>query len=306
MQFKKYNKIVALHKPECHGILDGEVHIQEKIDGANTSIWLHEDGTVHCGSRNNDLTINQNPFNGFVDYVKNHAGIQEAVTLNSGIRLYGEWLVRHTISYDELSYKHFYLFDVELEDGTFMDIGELQGFADAYQIKTAHYYGKFTGLTYDSIKEMSGKSVLGKCGEGVVVKPVSFKNEFGDEPYGKYVTEDFREDSAITFGGNNRHSDVYLEMYYVNRFVTLARVQKVVQKIEATLENGEVLDYKHIPRIMETVYYDVMIEEGYTIAKEMGKNGKLFNFKSFSRLLSKKAKSVFIEILHNDISVANL
>ena len=69
MPFIKYNKIEALHKEDVEGILAGECNITEKIDGANTSIWLEEDG-IHTGSRNNDITGGS--FRGFNEYVKNH------------------------------------------------------------------------------------------------------------------------------------------------------------------------------------------------------------------------------------------
>ena len=306
MQFKKYEKIMALHKPECAGILAGEVHVQEKIDGANASIWMHTDGTIHCGSRNNDLTKKGDAFNGFVEYVENHEGINSFLENLPDLRLCGEWLVRHTIGYNESSYKQFYLFDIENPVGQMLPIDEVYAFAESYGIKTPHYHGKFTNITYDEIKEMSGKSVLGEKGEGVVIKPVDFTNQFGDKVYAKYVQESFKEDNGVTFGGNNKYSDTYQEMYYVNKFVTLERVRKVVQKLEATFEKGEYLDYKHIPRIMETTFHDVMAEEGYTIAKELGKNGAEFSFKSFNRIASKKAKSIFVEILTGDISVANM
>lgn len=304
MEFKKYHKLYALHKPECHEILHGDVHVQEKIDGANASIWLHEDGTIHCGSRNNDLILKNNPFNGFVEYVKNHEGIKKFFEKYPDLRLYGEWLVRHTIGYNESSYKQFYLFDIETGEGL-LPIEEVYDLAEQHDIKTPHYFGKFTDLKIDDVKEMAGKSVLGEKGEGIVIKPIDFINQFGERVYAKYVTENFKEDNSVTFGGNNKHSDTYHEMYYVNKFVTLERVRKVVQKLEATLENSETLDYKHIPRVMETTFHDVMVEEGYTIAKEMGKNGDLFSFKNFQRIASKKAKSIYLEILSGDISVAN-
>ena len=72
MNFKKYPKIHRLGKDETLGILDGDCHTQEKIDGANASIWLGDDGDIRCGSRNNDVT--EGSFNGLVEYVKNHKG----------------------------------------------------------------------------------------------------------------------------------------------------------------------------------------------------------------------------------------
>jgi len=116
--FKKYPKIYRLGKEETDGILIGDVHIEEKIDGANGQIWI-EDGKVRIGSRNNTLTCDvhnpkegDNHFNGFLTYVAQHEGINKLLTEHPEIRLYGEWLVRHTLQYNETNYQHFYLFDI--------------------------------------------------------------------------------------------------------------------------------------------------------------------------------------------------
>jgi len=63
MEFKEYKKIQALHKEECDGILHGTCYLQEKVDGANASIWV-EDGNIHCGSRTRDLIKAGDGFNG--------------------------------------------------------------------------------------------------------------------------------------------------------------------------------------------------------------------------------------------------
>lgn len=49
--FIKYPKIHRLEKEEVEGILKGECIIQEKIDGANTSIWFDQ-GKIKVASRN--------------------------------------------------------------------------------------------------------------------------------------------------------------------------------------------------------------------------------------------------------------
>ena len=40
--FERYHKIYRIEKSENQGILDGLCHVQEKIDGANASIWMHD------------------------------------------------------------------------------------------------------------------------------------------------------------------------------------------------------------------------------------------------------------------------
>ena len=67
--FRQYEKLMRLGKEETAGILQGKCFIQEKIDGANTSIWL-EDGEICCGSRRRKL--GDEDFNGFVEYAKNN------------------------------------------------------------------------------------------------------------------------------------------------------------------------------------------------------------------------------------------
>lgn len=303
MKFKTYNKIQALHKEESDGILNGICYLQEKIDGANTSIWL-EDGEIHCGSRTRDLTKAGDGFNGFVDYVKNHEGIQNLFNLNKdlNIRLNGEWLVRHTIGYNELNYKNFYLFDIEIDDKV-ISMDEMYKMAETFGIKTAHLFEVKENPSLDDIKKHAGKSMLGSKGEGVVIKNINFINKFGDMSFAKYVTQEFKEDNAVTFGGNNRSSETYNEMYYVNKFMTLSRVTKIFHKLESM--EGR-LDMKHIPRIMGMCYHDLITEEAWVIAQEMGKSGKFFDFKSFKNLCDKKSKSIFIELLTGDVSVAHI
>lgn len=307
MKFKAYPKIHGLHKEECDGILNGKCYIQEKLDGANASIWL-EDGDIHYGSRSRDLFLAKDNFNGFGDWVaENKEKLENLFNAFPNFRLNGEWLVRHTIGYNELSYKKFYLFDItfevpDSEEEQLLDVEIMYSLAEEYGIPTAYLFGIYENPDLEVIKSHAGQSTLGQKGEGVVVKNLEFKNKFGDKQHGKYVTQEFKEDNAITFGGNNKSSETYNEMYYVNKFMTLPRVQKIFHKLESS--EGR-LDYKDIPRIMETCYHDLITEECWTIAQEMSKSGKFFDFKEFRNLCNKKAKSIFIELLTGDISVAN-
>ena len=302
MNFKPYNKIHALHKPECEGLLEGTCYIQEKVDGANASIWLGDDGEIHFGSRSRDLVLVNDNFNGFGDWVKSHPKLKEMLREFPKFRLNGEWLVRHTIGYKELNYKKFYLFDIE-ECGYTLPMENMYKLAEEYQIPTVHLYGKFDNPTLEQIKEFAGKSELGDKGEGVVVKNLVFRNKFGDINFGKYVTQEFKEDNGVTFGGNNKFSETYEEMYFVNKLVTLPRVEKILHKLESM--EGK-LSEKHIPRVMGMVFHDVMTEEAHDMANHLAKNGADFNFKKFRELCNKKSKSIFMELLTGDVSVANL
>ncbi len=306
MKHKEYRKIHALHKEECEGILVGKCTIQEKIDGANASIWWDTDtNQVHYGSRTRDLRAANDNFNGFGDWVKNNPQIEKFLSEFTKTRLNGEWLVRHSIGYHEASYKQFYLYDIDVEqvDGTEkrLPLESMYETAKALNIPAAHLFAEIENPTLEQIQAFAGKTVLGAKGEGVVVKNLGFINKFGDLQYGKYVTQEFKEDNAITFGGNNKHSETYWEMHFVNAFVTLQRLEKILNKFAAI--NTERLDMKHIPQIMGMMHHDVVSEECWAISK---KCTAPFDFKAFEKLIKRKTRQMYVNRLTGVVSVADL
>lgn len=294
--FRHYGKIHRLGREEVEGILVGKVAVQEKVDGANTSIWVGEDGKIHKGSRNNDVT--GGTFNGFCEYVDNHDGINKLLKLNPNFRLYGEWLVKHTVSYKETAYKKFYLFDIYHNDAhEWFDLEHVKEVASDFGIDAVPFHGYFENPTIEQLTAFVGKTEFGDRGEGIVIKNLDFVNSFGDMCYAKIVTESFKEDNGVAFGGNNKHSDTYNEMYVVNKYMTLARVKKVMDKIQPQV--NEKLDMKHIPRIIATCYHDMLTEEIWDIQGRIHK----IDFITLKRISDKKAKQVFVDIINDDVSV---
>lgn len=296
-EFRKYEKIHRLGKEETDGILEGLCVIQEKLDGANASIWVAEDG-IHTGSRSRDLTKSQDDFRGLGTYVSNHRGIKKLLSDRPKFRLYGEWLVRHTLPYPEEKYERFYLFDIH--DGErYLDSLDVDEMANLYGIEKCEILAEIDNPTVEEIKELCGKSVLAEEGEGVVIKNPEFINQFGERVAAKMVTQRFKEDNSLVFGGNNKHSETYWEMYIVNKYITLARVRKIMNKIQPLIDKR--LDYEHIPRISNTVYHDMLTEEIWEIAKKV----HTVDFKKLARLSTKKAVQIYKDILNGDISVAD-
>lgn len=305
MSFKKYPKVHRLGKDETEGILEGEVHVEEKIDGSNVSIWF-ADGELQCGTRNQRITEG---FNGFVQYVREHPTLSTLFAQYPHLRLYGEWLVKHTIAYKETSYRQFYLFDVTSRtpetDGDeeareeFWPRAAVHQLAKDFDLKVPEYHGSFMNPTEEDLKPFVGKSVLGEEGEGIVLKNMTFRDQFGNHNYGKIVSENFKENNGVTFGGNNKHSDTYWELYIVNKYMTLARVEKVMNKLQPMID--EKLDFQHIPRITNTAYHDMLTEEIWEIAKKVG----TVDFKALKRVAMKKAVQIYKDVLTGDISVAD-
>lgn len=305
MSFKRYPKIHRLGKEETDGILLGEVHVEEKIDGANVSIWF-DDGQIQCGSRNQKITEG---FNGFIDWVRNHPTLPNLFAAYPHLRLYGEWLVRHTIAYNETAYKQFYLFDVTTRTPEtdadpeaaeeFWPRRAVHQLAADFELRTPQYHGFFMNPTEEDLRPLVGQSTLGERGEGVVLKNYHFTDKFGNHCYAKIVTESFKEDNGITFGGNNKHSDSYWEMYIVNKYMTVARIEKIMNKIQPLIDKK--LDLEHIPRITNTAYHDMLTEEIWEIARKV----QSVNFGALKRIATKKAVQVYKDILMGDISVAD-
>jgi len=291
----KYNKIHRLGKDEVEGILDGEVIIQEKIDGANASIWIEDDGLAF-GSRNHKV----DEFNGLKEYTIKHSGINGLLSDHPEYRLFGEWLVKHTIAYNETAYRHFYLFDIlDEEFDVFLDPEVVKEFADIYEIKRPEFHGKGI-FTEEQLQEFVGKSVLGDKGEGIVIKRHGFTDKFGESPrYAKIVTQNFKENNAITFGGNDKHSETYWEQYICNEYMSVARVRKVMQKIESA--DDVKCDLSHTPRVTMVSFHDMITEEIWAIQKKCGK----IDFNSLRRICMKKAQQIYKDILNDSLGVAD-
>jgi len=306
--FRRYPKIHRLGKEETDGVLDGEVHIEEKIDGANAQIWASE-GKIAVGSRNNTLCVdvdnlqpNDNTFNGLLEHVANNEQIRNLLKDHPDYRLYGEWLVRHTLHYRETSYKKFYLFDISLPDGEeedFLPKEVVRSIGAWYGIPMPEYHGMIKNPTLEQLNEYVGKSSIGPSGEGIVLRNHNFVDKFGNRNYAKVVTQSFMEDNAVTFGGNNKHSETYNEMYVVNKYMTLGRVEKIINKVQPELD--ERLDLKHIPRISNTCYYDMLTEEIWEIQAKVSS----LNFNQLKKLAMKKAIQIYKDILLGTISVAD-
>lgn len=302
MQFRKYEKIYRLGKEETDGILQGKVSVTEKMDGANLSVWLGDGGEIRVGSRNNDLTANGNEFNGAVKYVNTHKGIKELLANHPNFRLYGEWLVRHTLSYNETAYKKFYMFDIYDHDfEMFVPQHLVQEFGRDYEIDVVPDLGEFMNPTLQELTKLveNQPSIYGKVREGIVIRNPLFTNQFGDKCNAKIVSEGFMEDNGIIFGGNNKYSDCYWEQYISNKYIDVPRVQKIMNKIQPEINKR--LDMEHIPRIMGTVYHDLIQEEGWEIANK----AKKIDYDTLKRICHKKIKQVYVDILNNNISVAD-
>lgn len=299
MEFKTYPKIHRIGKEEVEGILVGECVIQEKIDGANVSIWF--DGKLRFGSRSQEITERDDSFNGFKEFVLSDKMVEKFFKDHPKYRIYGEWLVPHTVHYNETSYRKMYVFDIqsEYEELTVrLPQTHVKKLCEEYGFNYPEVFATVKNPTLKFIHSFVGKTTLGEKGEGVVIKNMDFVNAFGDRQYAKLVSQEFLEENSMVFGGNNKYSDTYYEMWVVNKYMTLERVRKVMQKIQPLVEHR--LDMEDTARIINTAYHDLIMEEIWTISKKC----PIVRFKVLSQLCCRKAAKIYHDILNNFNSVA--
>ena len=113
LSHKKYMEIQNLN-PEIGDMFEpgDQIIIQEKIDGSNASFqYDRETDSVICFSRNQILSPELN-LRGFYEWVQKLDKEQVHAVLGDNLRMFGEWLVRHTVPYPKDCYETLYCFDV--------------------------------------------------------------------------------------------------------------------------------------------------------------------------------------------------
>jgi len=282
----RYQHVERLGNEEVSGLLDGEVIIQEKIDGSNLTVAydIDADDVIIC-SRGRCLYASglaYDAFRGAVTYVLNHPGILPMLrgVYNENHEqwiLRGEWLVKHTLLYDKESYGKFYVFDVQSQ---FSNGCEYVHYDD-YNVKLTHYavellpvLATLTNPTPEQIIPFSiGKSAYGPNDrEGIVVKRYDFKNIYGRTTWGKMVTADFKQKHKLNGGANKKDGP---ELRFASFFVCQAIVLKEIEKIKDDHEGF--IHIKSMPEVMGRVWHALFHEELWNFIKK--EKVKEFDFK---------------------------
>lgn len=237
MEFKKYQHLERLGKPEVEGILSGLVYIQPKLDGANASIWLDDDGEVQCGSRNKQLKWQEN-LSGFYKYAKQHEGIKAFLTKYPDHRLYGEWLIQHQIVYNEDAYKQFYLFDIQKGDGSYIPFTAdvLESLVQEFKINVVPTVALNIDTIPDAVeyltqiaKQATFLLPAKAIPEGIVIKNYKFINARGNIVWAKLLNKKFVEERDIKLKSpkTGKHT---LDLTLFNKIFTNDRIEKELAK----------------------------------------------------------------------------
>lgn len=295
MEFRRYMHIERYGNDEVHGIELGRCYVFPKLDGTNASLWW-DDG-VKAGSRNRELSID-NDNAGFYQWALDNENIEKFLKSHMDLRIYGEWLVPHTLkTYRPDVWRKFYVFDVYSEtECRYLSYDEYSVMLEENGFVVIPPLCIIKNATYDNLlKELNANTYLiedgNGAGEGVVIKNYEYQNRFKRTTWAKIVRNEFKEKNKEKFGPAEKHLSKMVEQEIADGFVTQHLVDKVYSKIVNEMEGW---NSKYIPRLLNTVFHDLVSEEIWDIVKKM-KNPTI-NFKRLNSLAILKIKELKPEL----------
>ena len=213
MEFRKYQHIERFGTTEVENIEVGKCYLFPKIDGTNSQVYLNDNGEVCAGSRNRVLSLD-NDNGGFLAHIIQQDNIRRFLVENPTLRLYGEWLIPHSLrTYRDECWRKFYVFDVVEELGgdefRYLPYEEYQELCERYAIDYLPPVAIINNPSYDNLLAVLQRNVFlikDGCGvgEGIVIKRYNYKNKYGRTTWAKIVTSEFKEKHAkVMRNGNN-------------------------------------------------------------------------------------------------------
>lgn len=298
-EFKKYQHVERLGSSEVEGIELGTCVIMPKIDGTNASIWVKDEGGLGFGSRTRELSLEKDNAD-FMKTMINDERIINYFKKHPSHRLYGEWLVPHTIKgYKHDAWKKFYVFDVTVDDYDTIEYipydvykPMLEEFGIDYIEPLAIIHNPTKESLYDWIDKNDFLMQDG-LGEGIVIHNYGFYNQYGRQVWAKIVRDEFKNNakSKIKQEGYGSFKNDPVEIKIVDEFVTSALIEKEYAKI-VNEEHG--WSSKFIPRLLNVIYYSLINEEMWNIIKKY-KNPKI-DFKFLQTITYNRVKIVKHEL----------
>ena len=261
--------------------------VQEKIDGANASFCLDNNGNLLAFSRKNELNY-QNTLRGFWNYVQS---LDKEKFKDLGSRIvFGEWLVSHTVKYNADVYNNFYVFDMyDTETEQWLPQSIVKDYAETHELNYIHtlYDGEF--ISWEHCRSFLHSPAYGDNQEGIVIKNESKLNDpdIRNPFYLKIVNDSFKETQT------KNHTKKVLDPQHqeekskaeeiAKEVVTEARVRKEIHKMidEGILpETLQPQDMKTVAQnLPKRIYDDVVKEELERVSDTIGNQyfGKAVN-----------------------------
>lgn len=253
-----YPKIYNLGNKNIEELFDGEVIIEEKLDGSQLSIEKDSSGNLIVKSKECILNLEtaQKPFNLAVETGRE---ILHLLIPNYIYRFEFISKPRHNaLTYGSVPKKYLVGFDIEREDGTFLEYEVKKAVFDILGIETTPllYQGKVDKLEIIENMVKGTISFLGAANiEGVVIKNYSKVVDGKPIMVGKFVSDEFKEvkTKKKTINKTNDIIDGISE-----QLRTEARWNKAIQHLR---DRGELTtSMRDIPLLIKEVCSDTHAE----------------------------------------------
>jgi len=293
MSFYKYQHIERLETIEVKGINIGTTYIFPKIDGTNGSVWL-EDDKIYCGSRNRTLSAS-NDNQGFYKYIMNNEKIEAYLNKYPNHHIFGEFLIPHTLkTYRDTAWNKFYIFDIVI-DGKHIDYPTYKEWLNEFELLYIPCIAILENPTKDKLFEQLNKATFlikdGEgIGEGIVIKNYGYHNQYGRETWAKIVRNEFKDN----FHKRTDYSSIkyeLIEQKIIDKFLTEDIVNKVYANIKSQNDGWS---SKFIPRLLNTVFYDLIREEMWEILKKF--KYPTIDFQLLNKIIINKIKEIKKEL----------
>lgn len=293
MEFKKYQHLERIGTSATQGIENGMCYIFPKIDGTNSQLW-YDNNQLQAGSRNRQLDAD-NDNAGFYRWALQQDKFELLFGIYPNIRLYGEWLVPHTLkTYQTNAWNNFYVFDVTIND-EYLRYEDYKLILDKFDIDYIPPICKIENPSYDTLIGLLDKNIFliedGKgCGEGIVIKNYDFINRFGNIIWGKFVSNEFKAQNCKVNNVTELKEKSLIEQKIIDKYLTKSLIEKEKAKIE--IVNG--WSSKFIPILLNTVFYCLVNEELGNAVKEF--KNPVIDFKSLLYISNKRIRDLLPEI----------
>src|SRR5574341_144890 len=203
--FRPYMHIERYGSDAVQGIELGKVFVFPKLDGTNASLWQNEFGVLCAGSRHRQLSLENDNAGFFNSIIKESIEADDRsrwlqfFNTNPFLRLYGEWLIPHTLkTYRENAWNNFWVFDIyDDKQGIYLDYRHYSNLLDKYGIDYIPCISEMNNASYDHLlRNLQNNTFLIKdgegIGEGIVIKNYNFVNRFGNTIWAKLVNNEFK------------------------------------------------------------------------------------------------------------------
>ena len=298
MEFQKYIHLERFGTDEVDGINIGKVHVFPKIDGTNASFWWG-DGRLHCGSRNRELSLDDDNA-GFMAWAVDQEAIVNLARNTPNAIFFGEWLVPHSLkTYRDEAWRKLYIFDVyDRATEGFVHYDAYVDMLSAAGVDFIPCIATGDNISFEKLCELRDKNTYllqenQGAGEGIVVKQYGWQNRYGRTTWAKLITNHFRDKHVQEMGGAVINNKI-LEEEIADEYVTPHLVDKIVAKIRSEKGDDAGFGARDIPRLLGMAYHDLVTEELWEAVKKH-KQPRI-DFKTLNHCAIKRVKQLKPEL----------